>query len=168
MCVQITWDDHKSDERDCGDIQLWYKVNTFHKPRHKIYIDSSHKKPERRAAYPEQITVHFENIDNITIDSASVIPKEKKIGVRKIIRYLLTTKMRQVMVLSNTQVKQLNKKNEQDNWKKTSAKKSKSQKIRLHIFLISNLTLTIYQHHHWPGIWWRVRDNHIRYPCWLK
>ena len=38
------------------------------------YIDSCHKESEICAAYPEQSTAHFENVANITINSASVIP----------------------------------------------------------------------------------------------
>ena len=42
------------------------------------YIDSCHKESERLAAYPEQSTSNFENIVNITVESASLIPQEKK------------------------------------------------------------------------------------------
>ena len=38
-------------------------------------IDSFHKESERHAAYPEQSTAHFEDVANITFDSASVIPQ---------------------------------------------------------------------------------------------
>ena len=45
------------------------------------YIDSCHKESERHAAYLEQSTGNFENVADITVDSASVIPQEKKMGV---------------------------------------------------------------------------------------
>ena len=44
------------------------------------YIDSCHKESERRAAYLEQSTAYYENIENITVDSASLIPQEKQNG----------------------------------------------------------------------------------------
>ena len=47
------------------------------------YIDSCHKELERRAAYPEQSTTNFENVANITVDSDSVIPKDKQNGGEK-------------------------------------------------------------------------------------
>ena len=37
------------------------------------HIDSFYKESERRALYLEQITAHFEEVANITVDSASVI-----------------------------------------------------------------------------------------------
>ena len=49
----------------------------------KNYIDRFHKESEIRAACPEQSTPHFENVDNITVDSDSVIPQEKKTGSEK-------------------------------------------------------------------------------------
>ena len=51
------------------------------------------------AEYPEQIIVHLENVANINVDTDSVIPREKKMGVLNIARRLLTTKMRQIKVL---------------------------------------------------------------------
>ena len=47
------------------------------------YIDSCHKESERRTAYPEQSTVHFENFAKITVHSGSVIPKKKQNGSEK-------------------------------------------------------------------------------------
>ena len=41
---------------------------------------SFHKESERHAAYLEQSTADFENVANITVDSASVIIQDKKIG----------------------------------------------------------------------------------------
>ena len=38
-------------------------------------IGSFHTESERHAAYPEQSTAHFEDVANITFDSASVIPQ---------------------------------------------------------------------------------------------
>ena len=43
------------------------------------WIDIFHKESERRASYPEQRTAHFENVANITVDSASVITQEEKL-----------------------------------------------------------------------------------------
>ena len=40
----------------------------------KSYIDNCHKESERRASYPKHSTAHFENVANITIDSAILIP----------------------------------------------------------------------------------------------
>ena len=42
-----------------------------------------HKESERHTAYPEQRTVHFENVANITVDSDSVFTKNKKNGSDK-------------------------------------------------------------------------------------
>ena len=42
------------------------------------YTDSCHKESERCAAYLQQITVNFENVSNITIDSDNVITKDKQ------------------------------------------------------------------------------------------
>ena len=69
------------------------------------YIDSSHKESERHAAYPEQSTAHFEDVVKITANSAIVISQEKQMGVRKIVRKVLTTKMRQLGVLKNRERK---------------------------------------------------------------
>ena len=63
----------------------------------QTYIDSCKKESEKHAAYPEQSNVHFENVANITVDSDSITPREKKTGVRKISRKIiksLTMKMR--------------------------------------------------------------------------
>ena len=68
----------------------------------KTYIDSFHKESERRAAYPEHSTANFEIVANITVNSASVIPQEKKMAVRKIIRRILTKKMRQIKIFGET------------------------------------------------------------------
>ena len=40
----------------------------------QTYIDSYKKESEKCAVYPEQITVNFEDIAIITLDSDSVIP----------------------------------------------------------------------------------------------
>ena len=42
------------------------------------YIDSCHKESLICAAYMKQRTEHFENVANITINSANIIPQEKK------------------------------------------------------------------------------------------
>ena len=60
---------------------------------------SFHKESERHAAYLEQSTADFENVANITVDSASVIIQDKKMGARKIVRRILTMRMRQIRVL---------------------------------------------------------------------
>ena len=39
------------------------------------HTDSFHKESERRAAYPEQSTAHFEDVSNINDYSATVIPQ---------------------------------------------------------------------------------------------
>ena len=44
------------------------------------YIDSCHKESERRAGYPEQINVHFNNVANITVDSDSITSQKKQYG----------------------------------------------------------------------------------------
>ena len=44
------------------------------------HIDVFHKESEKRAAYPEQSTAHFEDVANITVYSASVITQEKQNG----------------------------------------------------------------------------------------
>ena len=67
------------------------------------YIDSCHKESLICAAYMKQRTEHFENVANITINSANVIPQEKKQGVRNIFKRILMTKMRQTRVLIKTQ-----------------------------------------------------------------
>ena len=41
------------------------------------YIDSCHKEPERRAVYLEHSTEYFEDIENIAINSSSLIMKYK-------------------------------------------------------------------------------------------
>ena len=41
------------------------------------YIDICLRELERRADYPEHSTAHFENVANITVNSASVIHQEK-------------------------------------------------------------------------------------------
>ena len=69
------------------------------------YMDSCHKVPERRASYLEYSTAHFENITNIDVHGDSVITQEKKMGVRNIVRQILTSKMRQTRVLNKTQAK---------------------------------------------------------------
>ena len=77
-----------------------------------IYCLVVAKEKERFAAYPEQSTVNFENVANITVDSDSVIQHETKMGVRKIFSKtvgLLTKIMRQIRVLKKTGVKKLNK-----------------------------------------------------------
>ena len=47
------------------------------------YIDSCNKKSEMRAAYPKKSTAHFQNVANITIDSAIVITNEEQNGSQK-------------------------------------------------------------------------------------
>ena len=47
----------------------------------KTYIDTVKK---GRAAYPEHNTSYLEKVGNITVDSDSLIPHKKKMGVRKI------------------------------------------------------------------------------------
>ena len=42
------------------------------------YIDKCNKESEKYAAYPEQSTIHFENVVNITVDSDCVITQEKQ------------------------------------------------------------------------------------------
>ena len=42
------------------------------------HVDICHKYSEICAAYPKQSTAHFEDVANITVDSASVITQEKK------------------------------------------------------------------------------------------
>ena len=42
------------------------------------YIDICHEESERCATYPEQSTVYFVKVANITVESASVIPQGKK------------------------------------------------------------------------------------------
>ena len=44
------------------------------------HIDSWHKESENPAAYPEHGTANFNNIANITIDSDSINPKNKRNG----------------------------------------------------------------------------------------
>ena len=73
-----------SQMKDIVDI-LNYKIKEI-RPQNrymKNYIDNCYKESERRAAYPEQSTVHLENIANITFDSHSVIPQEKQNGSEK-------------------------------------------------------------------------------------
>ena len=41
----------------------------------RTYIDSCNKEPEKLAAYTENITVHLENVSNITLNIDSVIPQ---------------------------------------------------------------------------------------------
>ena len=41
------------------------------------YIDSCHKESERHAAYPEHITAHFNNVENITVNSDSITHRRK-------------------------------------------------------------------------------------------
>ena len=41
--------------------------------------------------------IHFENVANIAVDGDSITPQKKKIGERKIVRFLLK-KMRQLKV----------------------------------------------------------------------
>ena len=61
------------------------------------YIGIFYNKPERCVDYPEQSTTKIKNVVNITVDSASEIPQEK-MGVRNIIRRILTEKIRQIIV----------------------------------------------------------------------
>ena len=49
-------------------------------------IDSCHEESDIYAEYPEQSTVHFKNVSNITVNSDSVIPKGGGMGVRNIVR----------------------------------------------------------------------------------
>ena len=42
------------------------------------YIDNCKKESGKHAVYPDQSNVHFENFENITIDSDSITPREKK------------------------------------------------------------------------------------------
>ena len=67
----------------------------------RTYIDSCHKESEIHAVYPQHITVHFENVANITVDSGIVTPQKKKNGreedFRKIIIFHMT-KMSQIRV----------------------------------------------------------------------
>ena len=44
----------------------------------QYYIDSCHKELERYASYPEQSTANYDNLANITVDSASGTPQEKQ------------------------------------------------------------------------------------------
>ena len=103
LCIK--WNNHQSDEKDCGDIQFWDKGYTFHKRRYEKYIDSCHKESEICAAYPEQRTVHFKKVANITINSDSVIPQEEKNVVRKIVRWFLMEKMRKKLYWGNCEQK---------------------------------------------------------------
>ena len=66
------------------------------------YVDSCHKESERCPAYPEQITAYFEKVANITVDGASAIPQEEKMGLRNIVRSILMMKMKQIIVLNET------------------------------------------------------------------
>ena len=71
----------------------------------RTYIDIFLKESEEYVAYPEQSTVHFENVANITVGRDSLIPQEKKLAVRKIVRKivkLLTAKMKQLRLLYKT------------------------------------------------------------------
>ena len=63
------------------------------------HIDSCHKESEIRVAYLEQNTAHFGDVANNTVNSASVIPQDEKMGVRKIVRKILTTNMKLIRVL---------------------------------------------------------------------
>ena len=44
------------------------------------HIDSCHKGSEIRTTYTEQNTAHFNNVENITIDSEGIFPQKKKNG----------------------------------------------------------------------------------------
>ena len=57
------------------------------------YVDSCHKESEIRAAYLEKSTSHFKNVANITVDSDSVIPQDRKKKARNTVRQILITKM---------------------------------------------------------------------------
>ena len=63
------------------------------------YIDSLKKES---SVYPEQNTLHFEKVANITVDRDSTTPKKKKKGDRKIVIKIvisLSIKMRRIRVL---------------------------------------------------------------------
>ena len=49
------------------------------------HIDICRKEFKRHAVYPEQSTTYFEDIANITVDSASIITQGNKTGMRKIV-----------------------------------------------------------------------------------
>ena len=44
----------------------------------QTYIDRCHKESERRAAYPEKSTAHFNNVAYITISSYIITPQKKQ------------------------------------------------------------------------------------------
>ena len=44
----------------------------------QTYIDSCHKESRRYAAYPENITAHFNNVADITVDGDSITPQNEK------------------------------------------------------------------------------------------
>ena len=64
----------------------------------KFFIDICKNK---LVSYPEQNTLNFENVANITADSDSITPQKKKMGDRKISRKIViffSTKIRKIRV----------------------------------------------------------------------
>ena len=83
----------KSKKKDIANVYK-YEIEEIHAINWDIreYINSCPKESEMCAVYTEESTAYFDDIENITLDSANVIPQEKKMGVRKIFRQILMTK----------------------------------------------------------------------------
>ena len=55
-----------------------YEIEEIHAINWDIqeHIDSFHKEPESRAAYPEHGNAHINNVANITVDSDGTTPQK--------------------------------------------------------------------------------------------
>ena len=79
------------------------------------YIDSCHNEPEGRVAYPEQRTLHFENVAKITANSDSVIPKEKQNGSEKYFQVITYDKNEANKSIEQNASKRIEQKRKQNN-----------------------------------------------------
>ena len=62
-----------------SDIKEIYSTNRYL----QTYINSYKRESEKNASYPEQSTVHFEDVVNIIVYSDSVTSQKKKNGIEE-------------------------------------------------------------------------------------